>query len=257
MAKGSFRFLPLAALAKARLPEYSPGSKPVVELLSNALIFSNRLLQKDLLWKFDRKAKMSKMPWLNLGLALCIWAQNNLVAKSRGFSPVKEWVVLNKLVAGGKRKKSLVTNSMFSGLVLKWILNKCCCCFEIVGWKATWNVSIILDQAAVHLSWLLSLLSAFLLFLIEPTLFIGKEDREPPNLAVFSVLPDFSWLWIQNKRLWIKNSGFIFLCSVCCFEGFLSTTYTLSLCRHAFYQLIHIKSLAYKTWTLLPIARNA
>lgn len=204
-----------------------PGCQSTVQAANQLLNFSA------MLWFFQtgycrriccenliEKPLLSKMPWLNLGLASCVWAQNNLVAKSRGFSPVKEWVVLNKLVAGGRRKKSLVTNSMFSSLVLKWILNKCCCCFEIVGWKATWNVSIILDQAAVHLSWLLSLLSAFLLFLIEPTLFIGKEDREPPTLAVFSVLPDFSWLWIQNNRLLVKNSGFIFLCSVWRFEGF-------------------------------------
>lgn len=96
-------------------------------------------------------------------------------------------------------------------------------------------------------------------FLIEPTLFIGKEDRELPTWAVFSVLPDFSLLWIQNNRLWVKNSGFIFLCSVWCFEGFLSTTYTISLYRHAFHQLIYIISLAYqtnKTWTLLSVTRN-
>lgn len=60
MEKESFRFLPLAALAKARLPEYSPGSTPVVELLRDALDFSNRLLQKDFLWKFDQKATSVK-----------------------------------------------------------------------------------------------------------------------------------------------------------------------------------------------------
>lgn len=113
------------------------------------------------------------------------------------------------------RKASLVTNSVVYSLILRWISDECCC-LEIAGWVSTWKLSTVPNQAAVL--WLLPLLCAFLLFLYMSIL----------SLSLFSILPDFRLLLIQNNRWWAFN----LMCCIWCFEAFLSTTYPLMLETH-------------------------
>lgn len=117
------------------------------------------------------------------------------------------------------RKASFVTSSAVDSLMLRWISNECCC-LAITGWESAWNVSTVPNQAAVL--WLLPLLCAFLLFLYMSI----------PRPSLFSVLPDFRLLQLQNNRWQVKNNVFNLVCCIWCFEVFLSTTYPLMLETH-------------------------
>lgn len=167
----------MAAQAKARLPEHSPGSKQLL----NFWIFQRTYCRKvcsEIWWKSH--SINNGLP--DIGLASCLWVQNNLVAKSRRFSPVKQafWTNMWQVVRG--RKASLVTNSVVYNLILRWISNKCCCYLEISGLESTWKVSTVPNQQLSSGCYLC--FCVFLLFLYMSI----------PNLSLFSVPPDFRLL---------------------------------------------------------------
>lgn len=72
MEKESFHFLPLAAQAKAKLPERSLGSKPVVELLL-LWIFQTGYCRKGCCDNLMEKPFRQEWPdRTDLGLACCV-----------------------------------------------------------------------------------------------------------------------------------------------------------------------------------------
>lgn len=160
MEKESVHFLPLAAQAKAKLPEHSPGSKQLLNFWIFQIAYCRKVCSENLM----EKPLPTTMALPDIGLASFVSVLHSLVATSRCFCPVKPafWTNMCQVVRG--RKASVVTNSVYS-LILRWISDECCCCcccLEIAGWESTWNVSTVPDQAAVF--WLLPLFCAFFLF---------------------------------------------------------------------------------------------
>lgn len=155
------------------LPRQKPGCQSTAQAVNSCWTsgFFKELIAERFALKIWWKSHSINNGLPDIGLASCVWVQNNLVAKSRGFSPVKQtfWTNMWQVVRG--RKASLVTNSVVYSLILRWISNECCCYLEIAGLESTWNVSTVPNQAAVL--WLLPLLLcifAFFCMWASPTL---------------------------------------------------------------------------------------